>query len=108
MSASAAAYILVQSLLLPSLSFAQFVFFVVGMGVLSILLYRFEPRTYEKLSLSSFPPVAILMLLGRRTLEFYVLHLVLFRAAVMFADPERFAFCDFQIFAFSQVLAFFL
>ncbi|MCB1720581.1 MAG: hypothetical protein H6860_01810 [Rhodospirillales bacterium] len=104
-AASGFVYVLVQSLLLPSLSAGQFVFFVAGMMVLSILLYRFEPCSFERVNVRSFPPVALLMLLGRRTLEFYVLHLLVFRAVAMVLDPSRFAFGEFKVFAFSQLLS---
>ncbi|HOO81928.1 MAG TPA: TraX family protein [Alphaproteobacteria bacterium] len=107
-AAGSFAYILVQSLLLPSLSAGQFFFFVAGMVVLSFLLYRFNIHVFEKVNVRSFPPALLLMLLGRRTLEFYVLHLLVFRAVVMAVDPSRFAFGEFKVFAFSQLLSFLL
>ena len=102
--ASAAVYILVQSMLMPALSVAQFLFFVGSMLFLCAGLYRFEPAVFERINLKSFPPIAALMLTGRRTLEIYVLHLLVLRAVAMVIEPERFALGEFKIFAFTQVL----
>ena len=105
--ASAVAYILVQSVLLPTLTLGQLLLFIVGMIVVCTLLYRFMPKVYEGLSVASFPPVAFVQFLGRRTLEIYVLHLIVLRGFVMVMQPERFEPLQFQIFASPQVQAFF-
>lgn len=105
--AAAAAYILVQSMLMPTLDLAQLGVLVGGMAVLCVWLYRYKPRVYEGISLKRFPPVALVMLTGRRTLEIYALHLIAIRSIVLFTDPERFQLFSFQVFAFKQLQAFF-
>ena len=102
-AASGLGYILVQGVLLPSLSGLQLLVFVVGMAALSIGLYYFRPAQFERLDAKKFPPLALIQFTGRRTLEFYVLHLVALRGIGMVTDPERFSFLQFDIFAFKQL-----
>lgn len=105
--AAAFAYVFVQSFLMPTLSIPQFQFFVCGMTVICFWLYNFKPVSFEKINLKSFPPVALVQLMGRRTLEIYALHLVALRIFVVVTNPERFPLFDFQIFAFKALQQFF-
>ena len=102
------AYVLMQSILLPSLTGAHFVAFAVGMVFLCAGLYAYKPFVFEKVNAKSFAPVALLQLCGRRTLEIYVLHLMVFRGVAMAVDPERFGFLEFDVFAFKQLQELFL
>ena len=104
-AAGMGAFILMQSLLLPTLSLSQFGVFLGGMILVCLMLYRFEPRHFERLSVKTCPPVALVQILGRRTLEIYLLHLIVLRAIVLATDPERFALFEFQVFAFPQIQA---
>ncbi len=106
LAAIISAYILEQSVLLPSLSLLQFGVFVGGMVVVCFMLYRFEPRSFDRLSFKTFPPVALIQLLGRRSLEIYVLHLLVFRGVAMAVNPERFALFEFELFAFPGIQEF--
>lgn len=62
-------------------------------------VWLFKPKTYPKLT-KSLPGFVtwFFKLLGRRTLEIYVLHLLLFKALGMYLNPERFSFLDWQLF----------
>lgn len=106
-AASMAGYILMQSMLLPTLSAAQFGVFLGGMIAVCLVLYRFQPRCFEAISVKRFPPVAVLQIMGRRTLEIYALHLIVLRAVALVFHPERFRLFDFDVFAFAQVQALF-
>lgn len=105
-SASVFVYILIQGLLMPSISGAQLLVFLSGMIVLMIVLNRFRPHVFEKLNTKTMPPIALLQLTGRRTLEIYALHIIILRALAMMHDPERFSFLEFDVFAFKQIHAF--
>ncbi len=62
--------------------------FAGNIGVLA-LLYHFRPMTYPKLT--AFLPrpfTAFLRLTGRRTLEIYVLHLLIIKALALLVRPE--------------------
>lgn len=77
--------------------------FVLGVGSFFVfgLVWLFKPKTYPELTkkLPGFI-VAILQFGGRRTLEIYVAHLVLFKALGMALFPERFEFLNWQLFVF--------
>jgi len=104
-AASCAAYILVQGVLFPSLSGLQLAVFAFGMAALSVVFYRFSSKLYGRFNVWSFAPVGVLQFMGRRTLEIYVVHLIVLRAVVIFTDPERFRVLDFKIFGFDFVQA---
>lgn len=106
-AAAAFAYVLVQGVLLSSIDLSQFYVLAGGMAVVCFWLYNFKSVTFERINLKSFPPVALLQLTGRRTLEIYALHLIAFRVYVMITNPERFQLLDFDLFAFKQLQAMF-
>lgn len=62
-------------------------------------VWLFKPKSYPELTkkLPGFL-VWIVQLMGRRTLEIYVLHLLLFKGLGMYVDPERFSFLNWQLF----------
>lgn len=104
--ASSCGYALVQSMLMPTLTAPQFWTMVGGTVALSGALLAFRPLAF------SWPVPAALrwpvQFLGRRTLEFYVAHLIAFRALAMVLAPYRFSFMDFELFAFRNLLRMFL
>lgn len=97
MTASAILLASIQLLLLPVLSVAQFFTLMAGMASLCIALYLFRPMTFPKLTRFSGPLAPVIRLLGRRTLEIYVLHLVVLAGLMMVLNPERFGFLQFKI-----------
>ncbi len=54
-------------------------------GLTIYSLYRFQPRVLPKAQ-----PAWLLKFMGRRTLEIYVIHLLLFKAAVLYTHPHNF------------------
>ncbi|MCB9989546.1 MAG: hypothetical protein H6868_09495 [Rhodospirillales bacterium] len=97
------AFILVGFLVIQLLTFgfsgAQLQVFVVEMVIVFGVLYFFKPQTYPRLTEKMPGPVAgIIRLFGRRTLEIYVLHLMLFKVLGMFLDPVRFPLFQFHLF----------
>ena len=68
-------------------------FFVMSAGtfaVMSALLF-FKPISYPSLTTAlPRPLVTLIQLMGRRTLEIYVIHLTLFKFIGMWISPDRF------------------
>jgi hypothetical protein len=70
---------------------AQMLFLFTGTFVVCTILYFFEPVDFPKLT--SLTPELIragIQFMGRRTLEIYVAHLILFKFLGMLTQPERF------------------
>lgn len=78
----------------------QVMAFALGMLPVLIWLSRFRPMEYPGLARALTAPVAgLLKLCGRHSLEFYVLHLALFKIAATLMGDERFAWFNLQLFA---------
>jgi hypothetical protein len=80
---------------------AQVSFVVVGCGLVFMILYHFRSIAYPKLSktLPGFVTAA-LQFCGRRTLEIYVAHLVLFEIIALVYGFEGAALLQFKLFEF--------
>jgi hypothetical protein len=77
-------------------------FMVMGTGVMAVMgaLYFFQPAEFPRLTKIMTPPVAALLrLTGRRTLEVYVAHLLLFKFMGAITQPERFVWFDWKLFS---------
>ena len=103
--AAAVSYVVMQSVLMPSLTSAQFWTFALGMSGLVFVFHIFDAKTYSGLKGALVSPIQFL---GRRSLEIYVLHLLAFRAASMVLNPERFSAFDFALFANENLTRLFL
>lgn len=103
---SVLAYILSQAFLFPTLSAGQFFTLCLGMILVVVLLFRFSPRSFSHLPYRGFGAVPLLQLLGRRTLEIYVLHVVFLIGISVILNPQRFPFLDFKIIRFEQLAIF--
>jgi len=98
-AASAFTFFLFQGLGMPHVSPAQGLVLFGGVGFVCWLLYVFRPATYPRLTQALPGPVIFLIqLMGRRTLEIYVLHILLFRGLAMILDPERFGLYEWRFF----------
>jgi hypothetical protein len=86
-----------QLLLLPPLTACQLTVLASGMTALCIVLYLFRPLTFPKLTRFSGPLAPVIRLLGRRTLEIYVLHLVVLAGIGMALQPDRFPLFEVKI-----------
>lgn len=68
-----------------------------GVFVIAFLLPYFAPQSYPNFT-KNMPGVVVvtLKLLGRRTLEIYVIHLLAFKVIAAYLDPERFPLWTWQ------------
>jgi len=72
---------------------AQMLFMFTGVFAVGTVLYFFQPVNFPKLTKWTPGPIrAGIQLLGRRTLEIYVAHLILFKFLGVLTQPERFKF----------------
>lgn len=96
--ASISFYFLWEAIGLDNLNYPQFGIYIAGAAAMALMLYQFKPQTYPELTKKLPKPVSgLIMLTGRYTLEFYVFHLLVFRAIAMTIFPERFAFWDWDV-----------
>lgn len=95
--AGALLYLFSESAYFSHLIWPQFFTFVVGfLGVMAIL-YGFKGQ--EMVNMSKGLPAVIqgpIKFMGRRTLEIYVLHLLVFKAIALWAYPESFALFEWE------------
>ncbi len=92
------AFYIWQGVIMPHVSGAQALAFAGGVALVALLLSRFRAVVYtdaEKVMARSF--VHIIQFFGRRTLEIYVVHIVIFRVVCMYLYPESYVFFDFQL-----------
>jgi hypothetical protein len=77
---------------------SQTIFMATGSALVMAGLFCFRPQTYPALTarLPS-PVVSFIRLLGRRSLEIYVLHLTIFKIAGLLLFPDRFHLFHFQL-----------
>ncbi len=95
---SFATFYLTLGIAMPSLAPDQALFMLGGFIVVAFILWRFEPVIYvdaDKFMAPSF--ISIFKFFGRKTLEIYVAHLLIFRAIAMYYDPERFGFMEWEV-----------
>ncbi|MDH5721940.1 MAG: conjugal transfer protein TraX [Alphaproteobacteria bacterium] len=91
-------YFLWEAIGHDGINYLQFTIYAAGAAATALMLYKFEPKTYPNLTKKLPSPLSgLIMLTGRYTLEFYVLHLLVFRAIAMALFPEKFAFWDWDI-----------
>jgi len=101
-------FYLIQGVGFPHLSNVQAIALTFGLIGVGVLLWRFEGKTYPNASrvmAGSF--IALFQFLGRRTLEIYVAHILVFRGICMVLYPEKYSLLDWNMLAPSQ-MAFFL
>ena len=101
------AYIIVQGLLLPEFTQAQFITLLLGMIILQFIFHRFDKHVFEGWTPKKFFPLYLVQFMGRYTLEIYVVHLLLLRCYVVFTQPDRFEPLHAQLFAFRGLQEFF-
>ncbi len=104
--ASTLVYAGVQTIFLPPISQEQLLFLLASLLALCLLLYLFKSCEYPRLTqaVGVFSPV--IRLLGRRTLEIYVLHIICFRVFSLIFLPERFKLFNFKIMVFNPFESF--
>lgn len=91
-------FIIGQGTLLPTLTSDQAVVLLLGTYAVLAMLWFFKPKEYPLLTgQMPWPAVFFLQLFGRRTLEIYVIHVVIFRLVAMAGNPERFGFFQWSL-----------
>lgn len=90
-------FIFSQALTIRVLTIDQSFALFAGFGLVAMLLWRFKPVTYPRLTRALGPLRYLLMFTGRRTLEIYTAHLILFRGAAMVLYPEQYVFWGWKI-----------
>lgn len=80
---------------MPALSLLQFVLFEIGLTAVLGILFCYRPQVYPGFRRFGGLFLPVLRLLGRRTLEIYVLHVLILLAAGMVLDPDRFPVLEF-------------
>lgn len=91
-------FFLTLGVALPSVSQQQALFLLIGFALVAILLWFFKPVEYpgaRKFMAGSF--IAIFQFTGRKTLEIYVAHIIIFRGIAMYLYPEQYALFDWKI-----------
>ncbi len=88
-------FYVVQGINLPYILPEQTVFMFVGFAFIGFMLWNFKPVIYTKADKYIAPSVIkFIQFLGRRTLEIYVAHILLFRAICMYLYPDKYGFLD--------------
>ncbi len=88
-------FALLQGIFMPSLSLEQCGVLFVGLFAITALLERFKVAEYPALTrVLTRPGAFLIQIMGRRTLEIYVLHILIFRGICMVLYPEIYAFLD--------------
>lgn len=104
-AASTFACFVALGIAMPYINEAQLIVMMVGYTAIGFLLWHFKPMEFPQArSFMAGSFISILQFMGRRTLEIYVVHLVLFRGIAMYLYPEQYAFMNVQ-FAPEGVLA---
>lgn len=92
------AFYIWQGVMMPHISGVQALVLAGGIGLTAFILLRFRAVVYSdahRVMALSF--IKVFQFFGRRTLEIYVLHIIIFRAVCMYLYPEVYGFFDFQI-----------
>lgn len=75
----------------------QFTFMVCGTAAVRVLLYYFDSRSFPRLTkFSPKPLICFTQVCGRRTLEIYVAHLMLFKLLALWLGIDGFNLFEFQ------------
>ncbi len=97
-SSSFVFFFLALAIVFPYLTGDQSLFMMAGFAVIGLVLWNFKPVEFSKartFMAGSF--ISIFQFMGRRTLEIYVVHIVLFRGVAMYLYPEQYPFLDVKI-----------
>ncbi len=98
-------YVYTQSLTY-GMSETQTGFLALGTAAVCLVLYRFRPLVFPAAT-AAMPCLMVwfIHLMGRRTLEIYVIHLVLFKLTALLSGDPRFGWFDIGIFESDKTLA---
>ncbi len=98
MFATFAAFYLTMGAAMPSLSVVQAVSLMAGLFVIAVILWHFKPIEFTKANdVMALSFIRMFQFFGRKTLEIYVAHLILFRGIAMYVDPEKYSLMDWSV-----------
>ncbi len=101
-------FALLQSISFPVLSNAQALSIFGGFFVVAWILWFFKAQTYPQArGFMAGSVISIIQFFGRRTLEIYVAHVLLFRGIAAYLYPEKYQLMDWQLVP-PQLLSFFI
>lgn len=98
---------IIQGVSMPALNNPQALVLLIGYVSIAVILWRFEPVAYSdanKFIAGSL--IRMFQIMGRRSLEIYVMHIVAFRFTAMVLFPEKYVFWEWE-FIHENVLAMF-
>ncbi len=89
------AFYIIQGTSLPSVSLSQAIFLLLGFVGVALILWNFRPVVYVDASeYMAWSVIRMIQFMGRRTLEIYVIHILVFRAISMYLYPDSYGFMD--------------
>ena len=94
---SFAAYWLLQGAIASEIAGPQILFLTAGLFLVALVLMKFRLVTFPKLTSGIGSMAAIVRILGRRTLEIYIFHIIVLRVAAAYLFPEKFPFMELKI-----------
>lgn len=96
--AGLSAFFISEGVGFPFIDVEQALVMMAGFVLVGWWLWNFEGKTYPLLT-AKLPYVLVVPIkfMGRRTLEIYVLHLLLFRGLGMYLYPDRFGFMEWKL-----------
>ncbi len=100
-------FFIIEAVSLPSLSGQQALVMFIGFALVGFMLWRFKPAIYidaDRHMARSI--IRLLQFVGRRTLEIYVVHIVIFRGIAMYLYPDRYGFMNWSYIPQSSVAMF--
>ncbi len=101
------AFYILQGINLPHISEAQALFMFAGFTVIGFMLWNFRPAKYVDADRYIAPSIIkVIQFMGRRTLEIYIGHILIFRAVCMYLYPDQYGFFDWNYIPHSVISAF--
>ncbi|MGH1376308.1 MAG: TraX family protein [Alphaproteobacteria bacterium] len=96
-----------QGMLLPSANYAQATLMLLGFGCVGWILWHFRSVVYVDAHQHIAPSlIKFLQFMGRRTLEIYVAHILIFRAICMYLFPDDYRFLEWDYVPVSLIAPF--
>ena len=98
MFAAFTAFYITMGMAMPTLTEIQALAMLVGLVAVSVILWRFKPIEFtgaDKVMAPSF--IKMFQFFGRKTLEIYVAHLIIFRGAALYLYPDKYTLLDWSI-----------
>lgn len=100
-------FFLIEGMSLPAVSLPQAMVMFFGFLIVGITLWNFRPAVYIDAPNHMAPSIIrFIQFMGRRTLEIYVVHIVIFRVIAIFLYEDKYVFMDWHYMPASLVYMF--